>query len=118
MWTGALPTGGGVPLGAPVMAGSSSSGSSIRALTPAVTATSTSSGGLNPADDGTMLARPLKSVVTPLWLTLRITGIAGLAATPPEDDPPGRSTVVRNETGAAITGFGGEEKSVTRSTTA
>src|SRR5579863_3419312 len=117
MWTGALPTGGGVPLGAPVMAGSSSSGSSIRALTPAVTATSTSSGGPNPAEDGTRLARPLKSVVTLLWLTLRITGIAGLASPTAEDDPSGRRTVVRNETGAAMTGFGGEEKSVTRTTT-
>src|ERR1051326_1903745 len=97
------------------MAGSISSGSSRLAPAPAVTATSTSSGGLNPADEGTMLARPFKSVVALLWLTLRIVGIAELP--PPVEVPPARSTVLRNDTGAAMMGFGGEEKSVTRTTT-
>jgi hypothetical protein len=52
------------------------------------------------------------SVAAPLWLTCRITGIEGL----PGEDPSDRSTVLRKATLAAITGFGGEEESVTRTT--
>ena len=59
------------------------------------------------------------SVAALLWLTLRMTGIAGLPefvspSPPPEGVPPGRNTVVKNVTGAASTGFGGDEESVTR----
>lgn len=61
-----------------------------------------------------MLAKPFKSVVMLLWLTLRISGIAEVLAV---DGPSERRTVVKNETGAAMIGFGGEEKSVTRTAT-
>ena len=66
-----------------------------------------------------MLASPLMLLVTLLCVTLRITGMPELPELvsplpPAEDDPPGRSTVLRNVTVAAKTGFGGEEESVTR----
>jgi len=68
-----------------------------------------------------MLASPLTSVVALLWLTCRITGVAGLpewvSSLPPLGGvPPRRWTVVRKATLAAITGFGGEAESVTRTT--
>ena len=69
-----------------------------------------------------MFTNPFRSLVATLWLTCRITGMAGLLGLVSPvplavDVPSGRSTVVRNVTVAAITGFGGEEKSVTRTIT-
>jgi hypothetical protein len=100
-----------------VSAGYSSSGKSITELTPAVALTSTSSGPPKPSAEGVVLANPFRSVMTLLWLTFRITGRTGF--TPPSLDgaPTGRSTVVKNATLAAITEFGGEEESVTRTST-
>jgi len=82
---------------------------------------STSSGGLKPLLEGVILASPFISLVALLWLTLRITGMAGLmglVSPPPAPGgaPPGRNTVVRNTTGAASTGCGGEAESTTRTT--
>ena len=79
--------------------GSNSSGSSSEMPIPAVIPTSTSTGALNPPLEGTMLAEPVRSVVVLAWLTLRITGIAGLVGvvSPPPagtGDPVGRRTVV------------------------
>ena len=80
-------------------AGSNCSGHMSRAVVPAEMPTSSSSGGLKLPLVGTRLASPLMSVVTLLWLTLRITGIAGfvglVSPLPPAGGaPPGRITVV------------------------
>src|SRR5208283_1398411 len=69
-----------------------------------------------------MLARPFASLPALAWLTLRMTGMDGLPeleSPPPAPGaaPPGRRTVVRNVTVAPSTGFGGDDESVTRTTT-
>jgi len=101
--------------------GNSWRGSSSQAVIPAVVKTSTSTGAPNPSADGLVVAMPLISVATMLWLTFKITGIAGLplliSPLPPVDEePPDRNTVVRNVTGAAITGSAIDAESTTCTT--
>ena len=103
-------------------AGNISRGSSSTALVPAVACTSTSTGALNPPPVGETFARPLLSLVVLLCVTFKITGMAGLpgfvSPLPTIGTiPPGRSTVVRKLTGAAITGCGDVAESTTRTTT-
>ena len=90
-------------------------------MVPAVIATSTSTGGLNPPRDGDICRAVDVSGCVALgdFQNDRHRGIAGIQSPPPlpDDVPPGRNTVVRNTTGAAITGLGGEDRSVTRTTT-
>ena len=67
---------------------------------PAVTVTSTSTGGLKQLLEGTMLANPLISVVPVLCVAFKITGMAessgSISPSPPTVAvPPGRSTVFR-----------------------
>jgi hypothetical protein len=97
-----------VPVDSPGRAGRSSSGSSRGTAAPAVIATSTSTGGLKAPPEGATLAKPFKSLVTVLWLTLRIRGSDGKSRPcRGRNSPTGRSTLVRKATPAAMTEFGG-----------
>ena len=82
----------------PTGAGTASNTSFITALTPVVVTTSTSSGRLNPALDGTMFTKPLASVSVLVWLTARITcdaELVVLVSPPPAGEvAAGRITVV------------------------
>jgi len=74
---------------------------------------------VNDPTDGTKLANPLTSLCTVLWLAFRMTGIpVGVPEGSPGADvspsPVGRITVDWNSTLAPRIGFGGVEKSVTR----